>query len=96
MEKINEIMILGHKISIVYKEMDDHGEWHEDERYISISDKLSGEMLKTTLCHEAFHACLSMSGIEAMLSDDLNEGITRMTEYNYLKIVREIYSEMAK
>ena len=92
--KRSSIEILGKTVKIVYKEMEGlHGEWQADENTIYISDKLEGQMLLDTLCHESYHSMLTYSGLDCLLSEEMNEALTRLTEYCYLNVVKDIMSK---
>lgn len=72
--KPKQITIGGQKYSIVYKRnLEDFGVLDTDKKIITIRDNLKIPDLLDTLLHEAFHACLEISGLSYLLDDENKE-----------------------
>lgn len=94
MSKPETINIMGKEIKINYKNMKDlHGEFNLDKNCIDVSNKLKGKELTDTILHEAFHACLGYSGLNELLTSEIEEALARMVEYNYIAVVRSFEGE---
>jgi hypothetical protein len=69
--KPKQITIGGHKYKVVYqKNLEDFGNVDVDKKIITLRDNLSTKETLDTLLHEAFHACLALSGLSYLLDDD--------------------------
>lgn len=72
--KPKQITIGGQKYSIVYKRnLEDFGVLDTDKKIITIRDNLKIPELLDTILHEAFHACLEISGLSYLLNDENKE-----------------------
>tara|TARA_R100001594_G_scaffold90036_1_gene124529 strand:- start:488 stop:793 length:306 start_codon:yes stop_codon:yes gene_type:complete len=72
--KPKQITIGGQKYSIVYKRnLEDFGTLDTDKKIITIRDNLKIPELLDTILHEAFHACLEISGLSYLLDDENKE-----------------------
>ena len=97
--KPKEVIIAGHKFTIVYKTMKDYGELDSDDKKIYISNKIKGEMLLDTIIHEGFHAMLAVSGLGYILEDvqgELEEALVRAYENILTPFIKEQYKEFHK
>ena len=97
--KPKEVIIAGHKFTIVYKTMKDYGELDVDNKKIFISNKIKGEMLLDTIIHEGFHAMLALSGLGYILEDvqsELEEALVRAYENILTPFIKEQYKDFNK
>jgi|TARA_R110002020_G_scaffold14068_1_gene50021 hypothetical protein len=97
--KPKEVIIAGHKFTIVYKTMKDYGELDSDDKKIYISNKIKGEMLLDTIIHEGFHAMLAVSGLGYILEDvqgELEEALVRAYENILTPFIKQQYREFYK
>ncbi len=94
--KPKEVVIAGHKFSIVYKAMKDFGELDFDRNTIYISNKIKGEVLLDTIIHEGVHVMLAISGLGCILEDvqnELEESLVRAYENIVTPFLKEQYKE---
>lgn len=69
-----QITIGGHKYKIVYKKnLEDFGNLDIDKKLITIRGTLSDNDKLETILHEAFHACLALSGLSYLIDDENKE-----------------------
>ena len=72
--KPKQITIGGQKYKIVYqKNLEDFGNVDVDKNIITIRDSLQPQERLDTILHEAFHACLAISGLSYLLDDENKE-----------------------
>ncbi|MAP55908.1 MAG: hypothetical protein CL605_13495 [Altibacter sp.] len=72
--KPRQITIGGQKYRIVYKkDLDDFGNLDVDKKIITIRENLNNKDRLDTLLHEAFHACLALSGLSYLIDDENKE-----------------------
>lgn len=89
---MKSIKIMGQKIKIIrVKDMKNFGEFDGDKGEIHIKKGLQPEQELDTILHECVHAVLFYSGQSFVIdNEELEEGIVRAIEYNYLPIVKEV------
>ena len=69
-----QITIGGQKYRIVYKkDLEDFGNVDVDKKIITIRGNLSATEKLHTILHEAFHACLALSGLSYLIDDENKE-----------------------
>lgn len=69
-----QITIGGQKYRIVYKKnLEDFGNVDVDKKIITIRGNLSDTEKLDTILHEAFHACLALSGLSYLIDDENKE-----------------------
>tara|TARA_B100001094_G_scaffold139261_3_gene134717 strand:+ start:6710 stop:7027 length:318 start_codon:yes stop_codon:yes gene_type:complete len=69
-----QITIGGHKYKIVYKkDLEDFGNLDVDKKIITIRSTLKINDKLDTILHEAFHACLAISGLSYLIDDENKE-----------------------
>lgn len=72
--KPKQITIGGQKYKVVYqKNLEDFGSLDVDKKLITLRENLSTKERLDTLLHEAFHACLAISGLSYLLDDENKE-----------------------
>tara|TARA_R100000278_G_scaffold27127_2_gene24785 strand:+ start:1082 stop:1387 length:306 start_codon:yes stop_codon:yes gene_type:complete len=72
--KPKQITIGGQKYKVVYqKNLEDFGSLDVDKKIITLRENLSTKERLDTLLHEAFHACLAISGLSYLLDDENKE-----------------------
>lgn len=81
MKKLSSINVLGKKIKIIYKDMENWGECNVDEKQINISNKClkDSEQHWWTLVHEVTHLIFELSGLAYMETND-EEAYVRCVE----------------
>ncbi len=72
--KPRQITIGGHKYKVVYqKNLEYFGNVDIDKKIITLRDNLKPQETLDTLLHEAFHACLALSGLSYLIDDENKE-----------------------
>jgi hypothetical protein len=72
--KPRQITIGGHKYQIVYKkDLEDFGTLDVDKKIITLRENLKDTERLDTILHEAFHACLALSGLSYLIDDENKE-----------------------
>lgn len=82
-----ELKIGAHKIKIVFREMEDCGQWEETSGEIVINSRLPKSRQESTLIHEIIHVCnstLSESREGHSLQDSLAEQLYQVLKDNKL------------
>ncbi len=89
MDKLTKLNIMGTEFSISYGKLPNNelGETIGVERKIRISNKLSGEQLKSTIIHELLHAILYITGQSERLDHDFEEAIVIALEHGLTPLV---------
>jgi Zn-dependent peptidase ImmA (M78 family) len=96
--KPKQITIGGIKYKVVYqKNLDDFGTLDTDKKIITIRDNLKPQELLDTLLHEAFHACLEVSGLSYLLDDEnKEEALVRAFDSLMLPTIKRELKKVAK
>lgn len=71
------------------------GQLTEDDRghpVIELDSILRGEMLKTTLFHEAFHAVFHLSGTSNIIDEKQEEALVRSLENIFIPLLPSLFS----
>jgi Zn-dependent peptidase ImmA (M78 family) len=88
------ILVGGMEFKIVFKDTEDYGAMHFDEKIIYIRKGLTEEEQLDTLIHEVHHAALSISGVSHILDDDnTEEALVRLVEHMVMPIVKKEYKK---
>ena len=85
-----QITIGGQKYRIVYKkDLEDFGNVDVDKKIITIRGNLSDNEKLDTILHEAFHACLALSGLSYLINDeDKEEALVRAFDSLLLPVIK--------
>ncbi len=85
-----QITIGGQKYRIVYKKnLEDFGTVDVDKKIITIRGNLSDNEKLDTILHEAFHACLALSGLSYLINDeDKEEALVRAFDSLLLPVIK--------
>ena len=85
-----QITIGGQKYRIVYKKnLEDFGTVDVDKKNITIRGNLSDNEKLDTILHEAFHACLALSGLSYLINDeDKEEALVRAFDSLLLPVIK--------
>ena len=85
-----QITIGGQKYRIVYKKnLEDFGTVDVDKKIITIRGNLSDNEKHDTILHEAFHACLALSGLSYLINDeDKEEALVRAFDSLLLPVIK--------
>ena len=71
-------MVMSTPFEIVWEEdRENYGECDGAAQEIMISDYQTEAQADHTLLHEYIHAALAVSGLDELLSDELNEAVTK-------------------
>lgn len=86
---IKHIDVMGHRIKIEHKSIDDesHGDYDRDKLVIRINPDSTADK-DSTLFHEVIHSIMELSGLSEVLEDKLEEAITRCIERNLYPILQ--------
>jgi hypothetical protein len=68
-----------------------YGETHGRDYQISINTKQSRESQEATLFHEAVHAALSVSGLDHLVTEQIEEALVTMMESAFADVV-DVYA----
>lgn len=67
---------------------DSYGEFHHLKHAIELNSNLKGEQYKMVLIHEVTHAALKVSGLDQLLSDEMQEALCVLMESFYKDIIK--------
>ena len=82
---------------VYQKNLDDFGTLDTDKKIITIRDNLKPQELLDTLLHEAFHACLEISGLSYLLDDEnKEEALVRAFDSLMLPTIKRELKKVAK
>ena len=100
MRKIRKCMVAGHTFKVVWKDLKTAGEdggalfgcCDVDEKVIYIEQTItSHKVARDTICHEATHAVLELSGLKHLPGfEEIEEAVVRAIDYLYLPAVDDI------
>ena len=96
--KPRQITIGGQKYKIVYKKkLEDFGNIDVDKKIITIRESLSDNDKLDTILHEAFHACLALSGLSYLLDDEnKEEALVRAFDSLLLPVIKREVKKACK
>lgn len=88
MKKRKRIKVLGQWITVEHCDLSKAGESGEalcgdcnvDRRVIRIDETIEGEEYKRVLRHETFHMKVRISGVNEMLTDEIDEALAVLAE----------------
>ena len=88
--KPKQVTIAGITFKILYKSMNDYGDFDIDKKLISIRDNLTNQETLETILHESLHACLAVSGLSYLIdSDETEEALVRCIDHLYIPVIQK-------
>tara|TARA_R100001594_G_scaffold133445_2_gene174163 strand:+ start:215 stop:535 length:321 start_codon:yes stop_codon:yes gene_type:complete len=96
--KPRQITIGGQTYKIRYKKnLEDFGVLDTDKKIITIRANLKDNDLIDTILHEAFHACLEISGLSYLLDDEnKEEALVRAFDSLLLPVIKRELKKACK